>query len=321
MPRTTIKLKKKPESAQTTNHNGLICGTCNKKWAPQNFFKCFDETQKSGKYIQQCKKCIIEYCIINGEMDVDKFKDVCRRMNRPFVSSLFRTMTTEQSNPVGNYFKVLSLPKYNNHTFDDSVGLNDNFSREVVAMGLSSVIVNDEIREFFGAGYTDEEYAAMQRKYLFLKNNYKEKTNMHKEALLSYVRYQVKAELAIASNHVAEAKQWAGMAKDAATAAKINPSQFSGADLQDGLTTFGQIVRAVEQCVDIIPILPKFKERPQDKVDFTIWCYINYIRNLKGLPLCEYSEVYKFYQDRVKDFHERFDFLENTFVEEDGSEE
>ena len=137
-----------------------------------------------------------------------------------------------------------------------------------------------------------------------LKNNYQEKTAMHTEALLTYIRYRVKEELATANNDSKSAKEWGTLAKDAATAAKINPSQLSKSDLTDGLDTFGQLVRSVEQAVDIIPILPKFKERPQDKADFTLFCYVNYIRDLKGLPLVEYSEIYRFYEDRKKEYEE-----------------
>ena len=81
--------------------------------------------------------------------------------------------------------------------------------------------------------------------------------------------------------------------------AKINPNQFSKADLQGGLTTIGEIAQAVEQNMDIIPTLPQFKYRPNDAVDFCIWNYINYARDLEGKPLVEYQDVYKFY-DKMK---------------------
>ena len=97
---------------------------------------------------------------------------------------------------------------------------------------------------------------------------------MHTEALLNYIRYRVKEELSTAKGNVKEAKEWGQLAKDAATAAKINPSQLSKADLSDGLSTFSELSQAVEREVDIIPILPRFKCRPNDALDFNIWCYI-----------------------------------------------
>jgi hypothetical protein len=135
-----------------------------------------------------------------------------------------------------------------------------------------------------------------------LKNNYQEKTAMHTEALLTYIRYRVKEEISTAKNDMKSAKEWGQLAQKAAQDAKINPSQLSKSDLSDGLDTFGQLVRTVEQAVDIIPILPKFKEKPQDKPDFTLWCYVNYVRDLKGLPLVPYQDIYKFYDQRKKDY-------------------
>lgn len=114
----------------------------------------------------------------------------------------------------------------------------------------------------FGTGYTDEEYFHMWNKYQFLSANYTEQTNMHTEALVTYVRYKVKEEMAVAAGKATEAKTWGELAMKQAERAKINPNQFSKADLQGGLTTIGEIAQAVEQNVDIIPVLPQFKFRP-----------------------------------------------------------
>lgn len=125
---------------------------------------------------------------------------------------------------------------------------------------------------------------------------------MHTEALLTYIRYRVKEELATASGNVKDAKDWGEMANKAATNAKINPSQLSKADLTEGLSTFSELSLAIEKEVDIIPILPRFKCRPNDALDFNIWCYVNYERDLSGLPPCSYEDIYAFYDQRKRDY-------------------
>ncbi|MEG2079897.1 hypothetical protein, partial [Chryseobacterium sp.] len=162
--------------------------------------------------------------------------------------------------------------------------------------------VTDEIIELFGDGYEDEEYRLFYKKYLTLKDNYPQQTAMHTEAFLKYIRYAVKEEMSIANDDADEAKKWGEQANKAAIAAKINPNQMSKADLQGGVNTISEIALAVEQAQDITPILPKYKHRPNDTVDFTIWCYINYERGLSGMPLCDYGDVYKFYDERVESF-------------------
>jgi hypothetical protein len=160
---------------------------------------------------------------------------------------------------------------------------------------------------------------AFEKKYQALKNNYPERTALHIEALQTYCRYRVKEEFATAKGAVKEAKDWGDLANKQAQSAKININQLSKSDLTMGLSTFGELVRMVETSVDIIPILPQFKEKPQDKPDFTLWCYVNYVRDLKGLPPAEYNDIYKFYEDRKKEQEKRLDFLSNP--SEDGEDD
>ena len=64
-----------------------------------------------------------------------------------------------------------------------------------------------------------------------MQKNYTIQTNIHKEALLTYVRFKVKEELATAKGDVQEAQKWYSAAQDAADKAKLTPKQLSKADL------------------------------------------------------------------------------------------
>lgn len=167
-------------------------------------------------------------------------------------------------------------------------------------------IVTDEIKELFGDGFEDFEYKKMHKKYEKLKLNYTLQTNLHQEALATYVRFKVKEEIATARGDVDEAKKWYDAAQNAAASGKLTPKQLSEADLQGGINSFSEIFKAVEQAVDIIPILPRFKYRPNDALDFNIWCYINYARDLQGLPQCDYEDVYKFYDRKKEEYLEQY---------------
>lgn len=162
--------------------------------------------------------------------------------------------------------------------------------------------VTQEILDLFGEGYSLIEYKNMYKKYLEMRDTYVIQTNIHKEALLTYVRFKVKEELATASGDVEEARKWYGAAQDAATKAKLTPQQLSKADLQGGITNFSDIFKAVEESNERIPIFPEFKYRPNDAVDFIIWCYINYERNLNNMPEVPYSDIYKFYDEKKQEY-------------------
>ena len=66
-----------------------------------------------------------------------------------------------------------------------------------------------------------------------------------------------------------------------------------------------ELTKSLEQAVDVIKILPRFKYRPNDAVDFNIWCYVNYERRLNGQPEVTYEDVYKFYDEKKKQYIEQ----------------
>jgi hypothetical protein len=287
------------------------CSSCKKNKNIDQYYVSTNQFDADGR-TNICKQCVLDNVNVN---DIESIKNMLLQLNKPFLLHQWNSSLEEAKrmnrHAFGLYLKSLYL-NYRDLTWKDSDQENKNFNQTQILDPIKPITniqktefnITDELIDKWGDGYSPEEYRAFERKYNMLKNNYQEKTAMHTEALLTYIRYRVKEELATANGDSKSAKEWGTLAKDAATAAKINPSQLSKSDLSDGLDTFGQLVRTVEQAVDIIPILPKFKERPQDKVDFTIWCYINYIRDLKGLPPVEYSEIYKFYEERKRDYEQ-----------------
>lgn len=288
-----------------------VCvGKCQKEKNFNDFFLSNSDLHADKRY-PVCKNCLKENLNIN---DLKSVQDILMNLNRPFlmdswVSSVDEGKRTGKET-FGMYIKNIQL-NYKNLTWKDSIFDIQHVKENIDVDKILKNEITDELIEKWGFGYEKDEYLAFERKYNMLKNNYQEKTAMHTEALLTYIRYRVKEEMSTAKNDMKSAKEWGQLAQKAAQDAKINPSQLSKSDLSDGLDTFGQLVRTVEQAVDIIPILPLFKERPQDKVDFTLLCYINYVRDLKGLPPAEYEEVYRFYEDRKKEYENRMDFLKD----------
>lgn len=187
---------------------------------------------------------------------------------------------------------------------------------EVIDFEENDFEVTQDIIDMFGEGYTRLEYKKMSKKYDDMTKTYVIQTNLHKEALLTYVRFKVKEEMATAKGDVQEAQKWYQAAQDAAEKAKITPRQLSKEDLQGGITSFSEIFKAVEQAVDVIPILPQFKYRSNDALDFVIWCYINYARELQGLPQCSYSDVYKFYDKKKQEYLDQYGDPYGIFTED-----
>jgi hypothetical protein len=167
---------------------------------------------------------------------------------------------------------------------------------------ISDFEVTSDIRDLFGDGYSTSEYKNMIEKYEKLKINYSLQTNLHQEALATYVRFKVKEEEATALGNVDEAKKWYDAAQNAAEKAKLTPKQLTKADLQSGVNSISELSKALEQAVDVIKILPQFKYRANDAPDFNIYCYVNYERELNGQSQVDYSEIYSFYDKKKKEY-------------------
>jgi hypothetical protein len=310
--------KRKSSTKSTTTIEKRVCLSCNKlKNLKTEFYLSNSPLASTEGRLNICKSCLLTK--VNPD-DLDNVKDILRQIDKPFLSYMWQSAIDESPTKegiFGKYLKNISMRQFKDMTWKDSdFEIENGDTTKATLSNEDDFVLTDEIMDKWGFGYTPEEYRFFEKKYKMLRNNYPEKTALHREALLTYIRYRVKEELATAQGDVKNAKEWGALAAKAAQDAKINPSQMSKSDLTDGLDTFGQLVRTVEQAVDIIPILPKFKERPQDKVDFTLWCYINYVRDLKGLPLCEYEDIYRFYEERKKEYEQRYGKTE----EEDGDE-
>lgn len=312
MPRTkktnTTSVKPKKNIQQIT------CASCGELKKSSEFYVSYNPIHQTSK-IPYCKECLSKMIADdNGNVTLEKIKETLRLIDRPFIYSLWRSSLEDKFDTWGCYIKNLQMVQYRNLGWADSKFLPevdnelnyDNLKEEELQGEKSTFILTNEIKDKWGNGYKLEEYEAFEKKYSLLKNNYSQKTAMHTEALLNYIRYRVKEELATALGDVKEAKEWGSLASSAATAAKINPSQLSKADLSDGLSTFSELSQAVEKEVDIIPILPRFKYRPNDALDFNIWCYVNYMRDLAGLPPCKYEDIYAFYDRRKADYIKQY---------------
>jgi hypothetical protein len=337
----------KPVKRQKTKKTCISCPPERAEQSVNNFYMSYSPLHADGR-LPMCQTCIKEKCYNEDTDDIDvvKFKDILRQLDKPYIESIWQSSISQYNKTyggknvsvgnrmkiIGYYFKnIQTLRQYVTLDWKQGVELN-NKAMSIAANGIKTVVENKyepsttrsdeeeryyidgldsfevtpEIVNLFGSGYRKNEYKAMWDKYQFLKKSYPDVTNLHTEALVTYVRLKVREEQAVALGNASEAEKWATAARSAADKAKINPSQLSQSDLQGGLNSFSELLMAVEQTVDVIPILPRFKFRPNDAIDFNIWCIINYLRDMEGKPLCSYEDIYKFYDQRKAEYIEQY---------------
>lgn len=288
-------------------------------------FSSEESVKKENSYLSDEEVSLHGYEILQKyftlvAMRQDKAKSYSDAEKEGFIHQNSNRTKKEKDEIFNRYSHLINQYSKQDKIINTRQSSKNNKDNEIINIEDNEFEVTQDMIDMFGEGYTRLEYRKMLKKYNDMTKTYVIQTNLHKEALLTYVRFKVKEEMATAKGDVQEAQKWYQAAQDAAEKAKITPKQLSKEDLQGGITSFSEIFKAVEQAVDVIPILPRFKYRPNDALDFNIWCYINYARDLQGLPQCEYEDVYKFYDKKKQEYLEQYGDPYGIF-DDDPSEE
>lgn len=316
-----------------------ICLACDPAHAEHllgEFYISKNPMHKDGK-VPWCKTCIVKYSLDDeGRISEEKFVNVLRQLDKPYYKDILESsinqfkrehsFVTDEEVPlhgkeiIGLYFKNLNTMRqvmYKSYSDSEKEGFvrkkgsktnissavkTNNNAPEIYNRDMDDFEITEDMRDLFGDGYSPIEYKKMNEKYEKLKQNYSLQTNLHQEALCTYVRFKVKEEMATAAGNADEAKKWYESAQRAAADGKLTPKQLTKADLDGGVNSVSELVKTLEQTVDVIKILPQFKYRANDAPDFNIFCYINYERELNGQPQAEYSDIYSFYDKKKAEY-------------------
>ena len=298
--------------------NKVYCPNCGKDKILRFFYGSKQEIHNNETYHQKypiCKQCIKNkvYNEKTGQLDKAEFKKMLQKLDLPFKNDVYLTALEDKRESFGTYISLLNTAYRQRQDMMCWADGETEEKKEIKNNQVAPQIINTQIDEKelnilidkYGSGYTKEEYEAFEKKWNKLIDNYGEKTSFHIENLTTYIRFRVKEEMATAKGDGKSAKEWAGLAKDAATAAKINVSQLSKSDISGGVELVPQLFEAVESKVGIIPILPKLKEQPYDDADIIIWCEINYLRRLEDKPRVEYKDIWGFYDEMLEEHYKQ----------------
>ena len=300
------------------------CSACEQEKREAAFYTSYNPLHKD-KRTPMCKECIRNACYNeNEEFVFDNFVSILRQIDRPFIRDLWDSAENEVKNNtgeefvsydavIGKYFKNISMQQHRAKTYDhstfESKQSTENFvesarrktmsSDQVYYLTDNEFKVTEDIIRLFGEGCTAQEYKVMDSYYNTMKNDYPNITEGQKKILLRYVRAAAREELATNSGNISDAEKWGKLSGDAL-------KQLNQSDLQGGISSFSEFFQKVERTKDVIRILPKYRYRPNDALDFVIWCFINYCRRLEGKTECAYEDVYKFYDEKVAEYIQQY---------------
>lgn len=285
------------------------CPSCQLPRSLSAFYTSHSSLHGDGK-IPYCKTCLLSV----PTSDIKAVRDLLRQIDKPWVASIWRSISTDgKGKELGRYLRIInSLPQYTGWGGSQIVeDIADVAVQEAIKAPTGKKKSKakktgeynlDHLRKFWGNMWLEEDLIAFQDFYDSFTKNYNLVTSQHIEFAKMATMNNVRARKALSEGDVANAQKYTDMFDKMTKAGNIQPQQLSKADIQGGLNTFGELVKQTEQAKDIIPILPVFRKKPQDSVDFTIWCYVNYIQRLLNIPESPYEELYQYIDQRTKDY-------------------
>jgi len=295
------------------------CSMCGDNKRLTDYYKSYSPMDKIDERLRVCKKCLKDNTDINN---IDSVKNTLRQVDKPYNVHLWESALTKPD-VIGEYFKLINAKDYRHDTWEQSIFEKEDVNKldeiddspTLNIENTPSFTLTNEIISKWGSGYSLEEYQNFENKYDKLIRNYGEKTTLHTEGLLTYIRFRVKEEMATARGDVKEAKEWGQLASKQAIDAKINVSQLSKSDISGGVDVLSQLFEAVESEIGVIPLLPKIMEQPYDDADLIIWAIINYYRRLEDKSKVPYRDIYAFYDEMLSEHFSTQGFTESDIEE------
>lgn len=253
--------------------NIYYCVGCGKIHAKNNFYKSHNPHHKNGVY-PFCKKYIKNQVYTqDGRININKFKELLRQIDEPFLISEFMSATQEKRREtIGAYFSRISMKQYRNYTWEDSV-----FEESVSALDgindgeyIDDFVVTPEIRFFWGDGLTKKEYFYLTSKFTEYVNTYECNTPAMKELLK-----QAAFESLEIHNKRQKRKDVSKNLKNLQNilgSANIKPVQETGANATEQ-ATFGTLIKKWENEKPIPEPLDDWKKKDWIKKYVVVWFF------------------------------------------------
>ena len=165
-----------------TTKTKFVCWYCDREYVDTNFYRSYSRLFSNIGKIPYCKQCVEKFyqqyyeeytnegCLTPER---DAVKRVCMTFDIYYREDVFSSAVNSAKkremniSPMGQYMKTIQLSQYKNKSYDNTV-LEE--QREDFIDSASSGIsanrnVDEKTIEFFGVGFTDDDYEYLEREY------------------------------------------------------------------------------------------------------------------------------------------------------------
>ena len=176
----TVDKRKRHDPSEFTYY---ICTVCGKRYTTQqrNFYKSYSPLYKGNNgYISVCKDCTQElynHYLVTLGTEKRAIERICMKFDIYFSESAYKGAKRKDKygNRLSNYISNIGLLHYKGLTYDNTIDErekaldyeNEQELREMTSnMSVSeNQFVNAEVVDFFGTGFTPDEYRFLNKQY------------------------------------------------------------------------------------------------------------------------------------------------------------
>lgn len=237
----------------------IKCLYCGKEKAETNFYRTNSEFYKDTKKLPYCKECIEELYQKHYERYVaDKchypekkaIKRLCMFFDVYWVEDVFHIAADRIKNSkselsfIGQYMAVIQLAQYNNKkqtyentlSYEEKVNFTEYYSKR---NSKKKIEIDEKTREFFGDGFTDDDYNFLKTQYDDWVTRHECQTKAQEEVFKRICFKQL--EILKATRLGEDTKDLDSTFQKLLDTAKLQPKQNAGDAISDA-QTFGTLI-------------------------------------------------------------------------------
>ena len=239
-----------------TTKNKFTCFYCGKEYVDTNYYKSNSEFYSNTGKIPYCKQCIEKFyqhyfeiytnegCLNPEEKAV---KRLCMAFDIYFNAKAFNDAINNAKkrqmniSPMGAYMKMIQLSQFKGKSYDNTVSEEEKekFIVSSIANTTDDREIDEKTIQFFGTGFTDDDYDYLDREYKDWTARHECNTKAQEEVFKRICFKQL--EILKATRKGEDTKNLDATFQNLLETAKLQPKQNSGDTTADN-QTFGTLI-------------------------------------------------------------------------------
>lgn len=275
-----------------------VCSKCKKNKRLSDYYVAASDVVHSDYKLGICTTCLVSIVDFESKNSVI---NTMREINRPFLIDMYNNALKSDSNsPFREYMRLIAMPQNRYLDFGSSVFGQDGENQFDVENPSEDVVIDvsqdqmDHLVEFWGRGFSMEEYEFLQLEY----ERYLDSYRVDSRALEIIFQEAAHQRLVIKRlrEKGASADRELKTLQDLLHSANVRPIQETGAEASDQ-ATFGTLIRQFEDERPIPKPSPEWEDVDGIRKYINVW-FLGHLSRMLGIN----NETAEEYQEEISKY-------------------